>query len=317
MPITTGAYGTANAVTKTTAANFIPQLWSDDIIASYKRVLVMAQLVRRISVVGQKGGTLNIPSPIRGQANAKVANTVVTIQQATEANVQVVLNKHYEYSRLIEDIVSVQALNSLRQFYADDAGYALARQMDIDLVQLGRKLNGGPNTAAYTGVCYIGGDGSTLYTSGAPNQTALTSAGLRRMVQRLDDNDVPMDGRVLFGPPSMRNTMMGIQEYVAQSYVGEVGGGNTIRNGKIGDVYGIPVFISPNADTATGGARIALLFQRDALVLVENAKVRTQTQYKQEYLADLLTADTIYGVEALRPGTTDVPTGGYAIALPA
>jgi len=29
--------------------------------------------------------------------------------------------------------------------------------------------------------------------------------------------------------------------------------------------------------------------------------VRTQTQYKQEYLADLMTADTLYGFDDYRP----------------
>ena len=30
--------------------------------------------------------------------------------------------------------------------------------------------------------------------------------------------------------------------------------------------------------------------------------IRTQTQYKQEYLGDLMTADTLYGVAELRDG---------------
>ena len=40
---------------------------------------------------------------------------------------------HFEYSRLIEDIVSVQADDSLRAFYTDDAGYALAKKVDTFL----------------------------------------------------------------------------------------------------------------------------------------------------------------------------------------
>jgi hypothetical protein len=44
-----------------------------------------------------------------------------------------------------------------------------------------------------------------------------------------------------------------------------------------------------------------LLFHKDALVLAEQLGVRTQTQYKQEFLADLMTADTLYGVETYRP----------------
>jgi hypothetical protein len=46
-------------------------------------------------------------------------------------------------------------------------------------------------------------------------------------------------------------------------------------------------------------------------VLVEQLGVRVQTQYKQEYLATLLTADTLYGVGELRDKSA------VAIAVPA
>lgn len=317
MAVTVGAYGTSNNVTTTTAATFIPEVWSDEIIAAYKKNLVMANLVRKLSHKGKKGDTINIPMPSRSVAQAKAANTLVKIQQDTESNVQVIINKHFEVSRLIEDITAVQALSSLRRFYTDDAGYALARQVDNDLIQLGRQANNGAGTAAYA-AAYIGGDGSTLYTSGTPNASALTDIGIRRMIQRMDDNDLPMEDRFLVVPPSSRNTLMGISRYTEQAFVGESGANNTIRNGRIGNVYGVEVYVTPNCDTATGAARIALLFQKESLVLAEQMGVRTQTQYKQEYLGDLMTADTLYGVQIVRKGDdADVPTGAFAIAVPA
>jgi hypothetical protein len=43
-----------------------------------------------------------------------------------------------------------------------------------------------------------------------------------------------------------------------------------------------------------------------------------QTQYKQEYLADLMTADTIYGVGRLRDGNvTNSSTAGLAFVVAA
>lgn len=284
-------------------------------IAAYKKNLVMANLVRKINHKGKKGDTINIPMPSRAVAQAKAANTLVKIQQDTESVVQVVINKHFEVSRLIEDIVSVQALSSLRKFYTDDAGYALARQTDTDLIQLGRSANNGAGTAAYA-AAYIGGDGSTLYTGA--NQSALTDAGIRRMIQRMDDNDLPQEDRYLIVPPSSRNTLLGINRYTEQAFVGEVGAANSIRNGRIGNLYGVEVYVTPNCDTATGGARLALMFHRDSLAHAEQMGVRAQTQYKQEYLGDLLTADCLYGVQILRKGDdADVPTGAFAIAVPA
>jgi N4-gp56 family major capsid protein len=290
----------SNHVTNTTAATFIPELWSDEIIAAYKQNLVMANLVSKMSFKGKKGDTLHIPKPTRGSAAVKAASTQVTLQAATESEVQVLVNKHYEYSRLIEDITEAQALASLRKFYTGDAGYALAKQVDTDLIQLGRGVNGGNGTAAYN-KAVLAGDGSTLYVDGTNVGNAITDAGIRKIIQTLDDQDVPMDGRVLVLPPVARNTMMGLARFTEQAFTGETGGGNTIRNGEIGNVYGVKVYVTTNADTATTNTtRIGMMFHKDAFVLAEQMGVRSQTQYKQEYLGTLFTSDMLYGVKELR-----------------
>jgi N4-gp56 family major capsid protein len=305
-----GEFSPTNSITNTTAAAFIPEMWSDEIVAAYKKNLVAANLFKKMAHKGKKGDTINIPVPTRGSANLKGPQAQVTLNATSSSLIPVLIDKHYEYSQLIEDITEVQALTSLRRFYTDDAGYALSKQVDTSLINLGSGFNGGAGTATYD-AAYIGGDGTTLYTSGVNNATALTDAAIRRTIQRLDDADVPMDGRFLIIPPSARNTLMGLARYTEQAFVGEVGGGNTIRNGEIGNLYGIPVFVSSNAATATGGARIALMGHRDAAVLVEQMGVRSQTQYKQEYLATLYTADTLYGVKELRNDAC------YALAVPA
>lgn len=292
-----GEFSPTNSVNNTRAATFIPEIWSDEVIAAYKSNLVMANLVNKMSFKGKKGDTLHIPKPTRGAASAKATETQVTLQQSTESEIQVLVNKHYEYSRFIEDITEVQALASLRKFYTADAGYALAKQVDTDLLQLGRGVKGGDGTIAYD-KAVIGSDGSTLYTG--TNEAALTDAAIRKVIQTLDDADVPMDGRVLVIPPVARNTLMGLARFTEQSFTGEAAGGNTIRNGQIGDVYGVKVYVSTNCETATGAARIALMFHKDAFVLAEQMGVRSQTQYKQEYLATLYTADMLYGVKELR-----------------
>ena len=293
--------------TITTAAKFIPEIWSDEVVATYKKNLVAANLIKKMNFKGKKGDAVHIPKPGRGSANAKAANSQVTLNTDTATEVIVNIDQHWEFSIMIEDIVSAQALASMRQFYTDDAGYALARKVDSLILELGRGVNGGDGTAAYTGA-YSGADGTTAYTGTAG---ALTDAAIRRSIQRLDDNDVPMDGRFLIVPPSTRNTLMGIARFTEQAFVGDAGSGNTIRSGEVGNVYGVPVFVSSNADAATDGDRICLLGHKDFAVLVEQMGVRTQTQYKQEYLGDLFTADTLFGVKELRDGSA------VALAVPA
>ncbi len=298
------ALGTNN-VTTTTAATFIPEIWSDEIVATYKKNLVLANLIKKMSFKGKKGDSVHIPAPIRGSASVKAASTQVTLIAGTELEVVATIDQHYEYSRLIEDIVEAQALASLRNFYTEDAGYALARQVDTSLIQLGRGVQGGGGTAAYSGA-FSGADGTTAYVAAANTGLgALTDAAIRRSIQRLDDNDVPMDGRFLLVPPSTRNTLMGIARFTEQAFVGEQGSANTIRNGEIGNVYGVPVFVTSNAESTTGttAAKACLMGHKDFAVFIEQMGVRSQTQYKQEYLGTLFTADTLYGVKELRDGS--------------
>ena len=292
----------SNHNTVTTAANFIPELWSDEVIAGYKKNLVVANLVTRMSHKGKKGDTIHIPAPTRGSANAKGAGNQVTLNTATHGEKQVSINKHYEYSVMIEDIVEAQALQSLRRFYTDDAGYALATQVDTDLVNLWAALQGG---SAYS-AAVIGGDGTTAWDGSANTNTGngsdIGDAGIRKMILALDNADVPMDGRSLVIPPIAANDLLGINRFTEQQYIGS---GDAIKTGKIGMIYGVDVYVSSNCPTVTAddtstNYRVGALFHKDALVLAEKMGVRSQTQYKQEYLGDLFTADTLYGVAELR-----------------
>jgi N4-gp56 family major capsid protein len=314
------ALGT-NHVIATEVPNFIPELWSDEVIAAYKSNLVLGGLVRKLNHRGKKGDTIKVPTPTRGAASDKTAQTQVTLQQhGTDAGLSILIDKHKEYSRLIEDLVSVQALESLRSFYTDDAGYAIAKQVDQDLWR--EMFNTGSASLVYTGNVLetastfdtiLEGDGTTWNQQAS---TDISDAGIRTFVKTLDDSDAPMMGRAMCVPTIVKFDLLGLARFTEQAFVGEVGGGNSIRNGYVGDVYGMDVYVTTNSpiveDSSANEDNIAgVVFQADAMALVEQLGVRSQTQYKQEYLADLFTTDMIYGVKALRDSsivTFVVPT---------
>ena len=303
---------TGGMVDNTSAAKFIPEIWSDEVIAAYEKSLVLAPLTKKIAMQGKKGDTIHIPKPTRGVANAKAENTAVTIQNATETEVLVTINKHFEYSRMIEDITEVQALASLRQFYTGDAGYALGKQVDDDLFTLGKSFGDGDGSNFITSATFYNDatSGTTAYAADTIIPAdVFADSFLRDMVQKLDDADAPMDGRFLVIPPALRNSIMGIDRYVSSDFVN----GQGVVNGKIGELYGIDIYVSTNCPTletaaqngATAGGIIrgALMGHKDTMVLAEQQGVRSQTQYKQEFLGTLYTADRLYGTQVLRPET--------------
>ena len=316
--------GATGIVGKTEGDKFIPEIWSDEIIAAYQKNLKMAPLVKRLSMTGKKGDLIHVPKPVRGTAYAKAENVAVTIQANTESELTIAIDRHFEYSRLIEDIVEVQALSSLRQFYTEDAGYQLALKVDTDLVNCGTGFGNGTRTATPTDASswvnsnsYYVNASSGLATFAADTVATgdnFTDLALRQAIKLMDDANVPMDGRVLVVPPAARKSIMGIDRYVSSDFVG----GRGVESGLIGNLYGVDVYVSSNAPTLetaaqnSGGSiavRGCLFFHKDAIVMAEQMAVRSQTQYKQEYLSTLYTADTLYGVQTYRP------EAGFIIAI--
>ena len=289
------------AVTNTSAATFIPEIWSDEVIAAYKSNLIMANAVKKMSMTGKKGDVIHVPKPTRGTATAKQAGVAVTIQNTVESEVLININKHFEFSRLIEDITEVQALASLRQFYTGDAGYGLAKQVDDDLFALGKSFGDGNGSSfVNSGSFQINTTSGALEAydaDGTADIGAFSDAVFRGLIQKMDDADVPMDGRTFVVPPSLRNAIMGVERYNSADFVD----GKGTVTGKIGNLYGVDVLVSSNVPTLEAGVRGAQLIHKDTNVLAEQQSVRSQTQYKQEFLGTLYTADTLYGCQVMRP----------------
>jgi hypothetical protein len=281
--------------------DFVPEIWALETVAAYKANLVMAQLVSLIPHIGKKGDTIHIPAPTRASASAKTANTVVSLlTYADTTEKSVTIDQHFHYARLLEDRAEIQGLPSIRRFFTDDAGYALAKQTDTSLLQLAANWGGG---TLYSDA--VIGDGTTAWVqTGAGNGSAISDAGVREIVQDFDDEDVPSRDRFLAIPPVEKKRMLGNTRYTEQAFVGEVGMNNSIRNGLVGDLYGFEIYVSSNLETVDSSDctsyRPALFFQRDSLVLAEQLTPRVQEQYKLEALGDLIVADALYGVSTIR-----------------
>jgi hypothetical protein len=173
-----------------------------------------------------------------------------------------------------------------------------------------------PTDYQHTG-CFFNDNGTTTqYTDDTlVSGDDFTDAFFRDMIQKMDDNDVPMENRCLVIPPATRNAIMGIDRYVSSDFVS----GQSVNSGLIGNLYGVDIYVSSNCATieaagdntaGTADTRAALLFHKDAIVMAEQMAVRSQTQYKQEYLSTLYTADTLYGVQVYRP------EAGFVLAVP-
>jgi len=285
-----------NHLTTTTSAVFIPEIWLDEIRAFLKSRLVMTNVVKTINHEGKAGDILHIPDLSALTANDKAASTQVTLQSPTETEFTLTINKHKETSFLVEDIAGVQSNYALRSEYTGSAAYAIAKQIDTDIIGLGSGLS----------QAKIGGDGVTAWAPTANtntgNGTDLTDAGIRSAIELLDNADVPPDDRALIIHPSQKNVLLGINRFTEQAFYGEA---SPIHTGEFGEIYGVKVYVTTQvpqvaATDTTTMYRRNLLIHKNAFAYAHQVSPRIQTDYKLEYLANLVVVDTVYGVAEYR-----------------
>ena len=276
----------AGHVTTTTAATFIPEIWSNEVKAEHERNLVVKPLVKSMSMTGKRGDTIRIPIPVRGDASAKAPNAQVTLVTTTEQELIITIDQHWEYSRHIEDVVSKQAHPELRSFYTEDAGYALPRLQDTQLIAEADNFDHRFQAVA---------SGQLAAQNGTA--TAFNDHSFRAAIQKLDESDVPGMDRCLVVSPAVKNVLMSIDRYNSRDFVNS----GAVVNGEIGELYGVKVYCTTNLPAVNTDEVGVLLFHKDAIVMAEQMSIRVQTQYQQDYLADLLTSDVLFGTSIYRP----------------
>lgn len=288
------ALGTAQ-MTITTGDNFLPEVWSREVQRATEASLVLANLVKRFDSELQNGGDLlDVPKISNLTANAKAANTQVTLNAPTEDKFQMSINRHFETSYLVEDRLKEQSKYNLLQEYSSKSGYAIAQKIDADIAGL------------YSGLSQNVGNSTT----------DITDANIVRAIQYLDDADAPQSDRNFVIKPAglahirlidkfSRFDSLGIGPSVVTN--GGLADGNSIvkrvgPNGFVGTIYNLAVYMTTNLVEEAGTSDVVhnLVFQKEAFALGVQMKARTQFQYKQEYLGMLATTDSLWGYGEFR-----------------
>jgi hypothetical protein len=274
-------------ITTTTAAAFIPELWSAETLRAQEAALVAAPLVKRYdSLVKGRGDTVHIPKVSNLAANDKAANTDVTLQSITEGEVTLLVDQWKEASFLVEDIVKVQSNYDLMAEYTGKAGYAIAKAIDSMLLGLYTTFSN-PDVGTY------GVD--------------VTDPVIVAAIQSLDEANAPLEDRAIVFAPSQKAALMKLDKFVRADYLGQYQNPTPVKRGPNnrymwGEIYGTPVFYTTQVATTAGTPTQThnMLFHKEAMALALQLSPRTQGTYWQRSLGWLVTCDTIFGVGGLR-----------------
>ena len=258
--------------TITTGANFIPELWSPNVIKATEDALVMQPLLWDWSEPAKgKGDTVHVPSISNLTSNTKTANAQVTLNAPTEGVTDLAINTHIECSFLIEDMLKAQSSYNLMQYYTEKAGFAVGKTRDTALNAL------------------ISGFSQVLGVAG----TDIGDLQIRDARELLRIANAPAGSFKLVIHPTQENALFGIEKYFRSDFRGD-GTSSILVNGKIGRIYDIDVFVSTNVGTSAG-AYLNSLFSKECIAFADQIGPRTQGDYILEYLGNLVVTDHSYG----------------------
>lgn len=278
----------ANHTTQTTAASYIPEVWTDMVNDFFRAELKAASFFEDwSSEVSGGGDIINRPNVSEMTANtfAFGSLTQVTLNSPTHGLISLTLDTHKETSFLLQDNVMSQLKASMgaMEVWMRNAGYTTAATLEDALLALFESFS---------------------QTVGA-SHLSLNDSNIRAAMRTLDLANVPQSDRAWFLYPQQYWEVAGVNKY---SLLVNSAAVDPVTKLPANQLYGVPVFMTTRIGVGTNvattkGARLNALAHRSALAFAvanpagmsANA-VRLQSQYLQEYLGTLVTADIIFGV---------------------
>lgn len=265
--------------------NFIPEVWSAQLLESLKKTLVYASpsVVNRNyeGEISQSGDTVKITSISRPTVAAYVpGTTAITPEDLTDAQRSLVVDQSYYFAFKVDDVDLRQAKNggALMTEAADEAAYALADTADQYVVGL------------CTGIDTDNEVGTVSVTT-----AALALSTLATLMVRLDNKNVPRTGRFVVIPPWYHGLL--VQN---TAFIPVTGGGNALLNGLVGRAMGFDIMMSNNAPLVTGDDYLVVAGYPGAITYAE--QINQTIAYRPESsFSDAIKGLHLYGAKIVRP----------------
>ena len=264
---------------------FIPEIWSANMLVSLKKNLVFGQpgVVNRDyeGEMKDQGDTVRIRSMGRPTIGTytKTSTTIVP-ETLTPAERALYIDQSKYFAFAIDDIDQAQSPGGELEETLKEAMYGLRDVADQYVASL------------YTGAATANQLGTVSVTT-----AALAYTQLRKLSVKLDEADVPQEGRWCVVPPWYHGLLLEDDRFVRVDASGTDQG---LRNGIVGRALGFDVMKSNNAPFVTGDDYAVIAGHPMAISYAEQiAKVEN---YRPESgFSSAVKGLHVYGAKLLRP----------------
>lgn len=285
------ALGT-NHQSSTSLDVMLPEIWGERVNDILRNKLVMGNFfTNRSAELADGGDTLHTPNLTEMSANSKTNGAAITLNNATETDIDLAVSNWFEVSFMIEDKELAQVKKSyyIQERYAKNAAYTMAQKLETALAELFDNFS---NT--------VGG-----------SVTAVQDSDIRKAIGIYESyNNDPSEGAFFFDTKVFWNQLQNIDKFslAINSPVQD-----PVAKRPTAKLYGYDVWVSNNIQVISGTmsqgtGRANALASKDALhfataslpstgkSVTGSMGVRMQTNYIPDYLGFLTTADLVYGV---------------------
>ena len=264
-------------ITATNLANWIPDVWSKEVLADVEKSLVLGALCDRTYEMFARGGGDNVVIPNLFNITATVTNTAAeaTLYDAVQNVTNIAINKKYHAGVPVDDFNQVQSNPKYFEKVRGKLSYALAKQLDTNIAALFNALS------QHVGAVH----------------SALTEDVLISAYEALNAADVPASDRAWVLDPKSETDLLKIDYFVRADYVP----GSVVTNGFSGrKILGAPVYFTTNLDTLDVNAHGAVYMQREAYGLIIQMPLKFEAFRWNLHFSDALLANMLFGVALLR-----------------
>lgn len=273
--------------------NFIPEIWSANILVTLENSLVFANLANHDyeGEIRAYGDTVHITGigDIQIQDYAKYGE--LTIQPVTDIDAGVLkIDQSKAFAFEVDDLDTVQSRADLRGKFQERAAYNLAAEVD--------KYVGGLMVSAAAGKAL-----KKTYTKPEDVYESIVSLGAR-----LSKQNIPTTGRFLVVDPDVYGMLLLDDRFVKNTAVESA----TLHNGFVGNVNGFTVYqtnlMPGNTDTKhtmLAGSTIATTFAQQIS--------KIDSTRKEKGFSDIVKGLLVYGSKVIRPealATCELTTTG-------
>lgn len=283
---------------------FRPEIWSAALLVALRKALVYAApgVVNRDyeGEIADAGDIVRITSISRPTVAPYVPNvTSITPEELTDAQRNLVVDQAQYFAFKVDDVDARQAKGDVIGQAMSEAAYALADTAD-----------------QYVAALYTQAQASNVVSSVTIDLTNPTSWDaeaakayndiLVPLKVKLDEANVPTDGRYCIMPPWLHGVLLRDPRFVKAN---EAGTDTGLRNGMVGRAAGFDVRISNNAPVPTTNNSIVTAGRASAITFAEQIN-KTEAYRPESGFSDAIKGLALYGAKVLRPDSL-----AYATAI--